>query len=186
MKSFIKLYNYLTDNRYEKIDDIFKRCRNVDEILNIYLTIKGFRKTCLTTFQFRNIDIKDLEKKFNIKVYKFENKSKKIKGFLVSTLKTNNIRGVAEDYEKYVYGIEKYTKKSESVQKKMGKILDFITPGYFENGIGLNFMIYFNNKLITSDIYEQSLDRSLNKDQFTKLCNKYELLNKILKRYQLK
>ena len=183
MKLFIKLFNYLTNNKYNNIDmDVFMKCKNIDDILNIYLTLKGFRKTCLISFQFNKINIKEFEKLFNVKVYKFENKSKKIKGFLVSTLKTNKIKKLAEDYEKYIYNSNKCTQKKKDVQKKMGEELDFITPGYFTNGIGLYFKIYYCNKFITCNIYEQTLDRSLGKDQMMKLCNKYETMNKILKR----
>ena len=94
MNNFKKIFNFLTNRKLKNIDKIFEKYNNekLSTIINIYLTINGFRKTCLTDFNFSNIDIKKFENTFNIKIYKIESKKKKIKIFLITTLKTDNIK----------------------------------------------------------------------------------------------
>jgi hypothetical protein len=119
------------------------------------------------------------------KIHKFESKKKKIKGFLVTTLKTNNIKKISEDYEKYVYNTVKYDNKHFSiVQEKMGKILDFINPTSPTNNNetnGLYFNIYYNNKFITNGIYEQAINKNLTPKNLQKINKKMLLMNNLLK-----
>jgi len=187
MNTFKNIFYSLTKSKLKSIDNIFNNYNNekLGEIINIYLTINGFRKTCLTVFNLSKIDINNFESKFNVKIYKFESKKKKIKGFLVTTLKTNNIKKISEDYEKYVYDTLKYgNKQFLIVQENMGKILDFINPTSPTNNNetnGLFFNIYYNNKFITNGIYEQSINKNLTSKNLQKINKKMLLMNNLLK-----
>lgn len=187
MNTFKNIFYSLTKSKLKSIDNIFNNYNNekLGEIINIYLTINGFRKTCLTVFNLSKININNFESKFNVKIYKFESKKKKIKGFLVTTLKTNNIKKISEDYEKYVYNTVKYDNKHFSiVQEKMGKILDFINPTSPTNNNetnGLYFNIYYNNKFITNGIYEQAINKNLTPKNFQKINKKMLSMNNLLK-----
>jgi hypothetical protein len=187
MNTFKNIFYSLTKSKLKSIDNIFNNYNNekLGEIINIYLTINGFRKTCLTVFNLSKININNFESKFNVKIYKFESKKKKIKGFLVTTLKTNNIKKISEDYEKYVYNTVKYDNKQFSiVQEKMGKILDFINPISPTNNNetnGLFFNIYYNNKFITNGIYEQAINKNLTPKNLQKINKKMLLMNNLLK-----
>ena len=136
MNNFKKIFNFLTNTKLKNIDEIFKKYNNkkLGEILNIYLTINGFRKSCLTDFNFSNIDIKNFENTFNIKIYKIESKKKKLKMFLITTLKTDNIKKLSEDYQKYIYDNDNdCDKECIIIHEKMGKALDYIHPNISTN-----------------------------------------------------
>ena len=185
MNNFIKIFNFLTNRKLKNIDKIFEKYNNekLGEILNIYLTINGFRKTCLTDFNFSNIDIKKFENTFNIKIYKIESKKKKIKIFLITTLKTDNIKKLSEDYEKHIYNKDNYCdKECIIVHEKMGKELDYINLSVKNNNYGLVFKIYYNNKIITNNIYIQSINNNLNNKNLQKINKKMLLMNNLLKK----
>jgi len=184
MYNFIKIFYSLTKSNLKTIDNIFNNYNRekLGEIINIYLTINGFRKTCLTIFNLSKIDINNFESKFNVKIYKIESKKKKIKAFLVTTLKTNNIKNISEDYEKYVYDTTLTTKQSLIVHEKMGKILDYINPLSAGSTIGgINFNIYYNNKFITNSIYQQSIIKNLTPKNLQKINKKMLLMDNLLK-----
>lgn len=186
MNNFIKIFNFLTNTKLKNIDEIFEKYNNkkLGEILNIYLTINGFRKTCLTDFNFSNIDIKNFENTFNIKIYKIESKKKKLKMFLITTLKTDNIRKLSEDYQKYIYDNDNdCDKECIIIHEKMGKTLDYIHPNISTNSnSGLIFKIYYNNNFITNTIYIQTINNNLNNKNLQKINKKILLMNNLLKK----
>ena len=186
MNNFKKIFNFLTNTKLKNIDEIFEKYNNkrLGKILNIYLTINGFRKTCLTDFNFSNIDIKKFENTFNIKIYKIESKKKKLKIFLITTLKTDNIKKLSEDYEKYIYNKNNdCDKECIILHEKMGKALDYIHPNITTNGnSGLSFKIYYNNKFITNEIYIQTINNNLNNKNLQKINKKILLMNNLLKK----
>jgi len=186
MNNFKKIFNFLTNTKLKNIDEIFEKYNNkkLGTILNIYLTINGFRKTCLTDFNFSNIDIKNFENTFNIKIYKIESKKKKLKIFLITTLKTDNIKKLSEDYQKYIYDNDNdCDKKCIIIHEKMGKALDYIHPNITTNSnSGLIFKIYYNNKFITNSIYMQSIINNLSNKNLQKINKKILLMNNLLKK----
>jgi len=186
MNNFKKIFNFLTNTKLKNIDEIFEKYNNkrLGKILNIYLTINGFRKTCLTDFNFSNIDIKKFENTFNIKIYKIESKKKKLKIFLITTLNTDNIKKLSEDYEKYIYNKNNdCDKECIIVHEKMGKALNYIHPNITTNcNFGLSFKIYYNNKFITNEIYIQTINNNLNNKNLQKINKKILLMNNLLKK----
>ena len=186
MNNFKKIFNFLTNTKLKNIDEIFEKYNNkkLGNILNIYLTINGFRKTCLIDFNFSNIDIKKFENTFNIKIYKIESKKKKLKIFLITTLKTDNIKKLSEDYEKHIYNKNNdCDKECIILHEKMGKALDYIHPNITTNGnSGIVFKIYYNNKFITNEIYIQSINNNLNNKNLQKINKKILLMNNLLKK----
>jgi hypothetical protein len=183
MDNFIKIFNFLTNTKLKNIDEIFEKYNNkkLGEILNIYLTINGFRKSCLTDFKFSNIDIKKFENTFNIKIYKIESKMKKIKIFLITTLKTNNIKKLSEDYEKHILNKDDdCDEECNIVHEKMGKALDYINPSVNNSNNGIIFKIYYKDKFITSQIYLQTINNNLNNKNLQKINKKMLLMNNLL------
>ena len=64
----------------------------------------------------------------------------------------------------------------------MGKALDYINPSVKNNNYGLVFKIYYNNKIITNNIYIQSINNNLNNKNLQKINKKMLLMNNLLKK----
>lgn len=186
MIKFIKLFKFLTKSKLNNIDKIVKKYGKKKEfgaIINIYLTLNKYRKACLDTI--KNIDITKFEKKFNAKVYKIESKTKNIKTYLITTIKSNKIKILANDYEKYIYNRKStYSKKFIVTNNKIGKLLEYIHPSNSYKKINgtINFNIYYNNKYIYNDISQQSINfNKLTTKNLQFIYKKMKLMNNLLK-----
>ncbi len=193
MNDFINLFNFLTNLKLKNMDEIVRKynkenCDYVGSTLNIYLTINGFRKTCLEPLSLFEkisksmIDIDQFEKQYHIRVYKIENKNTNI--HLITTLKTNDMKKLAKNYEKYTYGSSMTSKKSKLYQIKMGDALEYIHTKYPFKQIqeSLTFDIVYNKTNIHHDIYTQSIkyDKLSQKDLKT-IYKKTAMMHRLLK-----
>ena len=78
---FVKIFNYLIDPKLKSIKEIVKKYNNSNWdfglILNIYLTMNGFRKACLDSgkiLMMNDVKLNKFEKLFKVKMYKIEHK----------------------------------------------------------------------------------------------------------------
>lgn len=191
---FVKIFNYLIDPKLKSIKEIVKKYNNSNwdfgTILNIYLTMNGFRKACLDCgkiLMMNDVKLNKFEKLFKVKMYKIENKKKNIQAYLITTVKTLKMKKIAEYYEKYTYGYVGPFKKSLLGQTNMGKALEFIHPVNPKNinssRDSVSFFIFYENKPIFHDIYCQGIiyDKLSQKDLLT-IYNKLFIMRKLLKK----
>ena len=191
---FIKIFNYLLDSKLKSINEIVKKYNNSNwdfgTILNIYLTINGFRKACLESgkiLMMNDSKLNKFEKLFNVKMYKIEHKKNNIQAYLITTVKMIKMKKIAEYYEKYTYGYIGPCKKSLLGQTNMGKALEFIHPVDPKNVNSsrdiISFFIFYENRPIFHDIYCQGIiyDKLSQKDLLT-IYNKLFIMRKLLKK----
>ena len=133
---FVKIFNYLIDSKLKSIKEIVKKYNNSNWdfglILNIYLTMNGFRKACLDSgkiLMMNDVKLNKFEKLFKVKMYKIENKKKNIQAYLITTVKTLKMKKIAEYYEKYTYGYVGQCKKISFRTNKYGKSIRIYTSG---------------------------------------------------------
>jgi len=192
--SFVKIFNYLIDPKLKSISKIVKKYNNSSwdfgTILNIYLTINGFRKACLDSGKFLMMNdskLNKFEKLFKVKMYKIEDKKKNIRTYLITTDKTIKMKKIAEHYEKYTYTNNISSSKARVGQTNMGKALEYIHPANLKKSKRLNdgiiFSIFYENKPISSDIYWQRIDYdNLSQKDLLKIYKKLFIMRKLLKK----
>ena len=175
--------NYIMKH-YNLTDDYMENQVMLGDVLNIYLTINGFRDTCLES-GLNNVTEdkrKILEKKYNIHIVPTAN------SFLISTKKNKKILlDLSEKYEKHIYGKTKKTKESDKTNLEMGEILDYIEPRITTGGKkdpylgGMEFIITYNGENVTHDIYRNSIHiDDLTPKDYKKIFDKYKKMSDLL------
>ena len=190
MTSFIELFQFLTGSKLTDLDKIVKEHREgqqsseLGEVINVYLTLNGFRRACLV-YPKKNINIREFEKRFQAKVYKIESKKKGIKVYLITTSKSKRIKQLAEDYQKYIYDEVVYEPvKIASTQRDMGRVLEYIHTSLRKQELSgtLSYAIFYKDMQIRNDIYVQGLRfGDLTPKELDTIKSKSLLLHNILK-----
>jgi hypothetical protein len=185
--------NYIMKH-YNLSDDYMENKVMLGDILNIYLTINGFRDTCLESgIQYMPEEKRKLfEKKFNVSIIPAATT------FLITTVKNQKkIIELAKKYQKHLFGKTKKTKEADETNIEMGECLDYITP--FEvhdykkkdtNLGGMHFTITYDNVNVMHDIYANSFYvEELTPRDYKKIFEKYkkmcELLDKISPKFKV-
>lgn len=179
MVTFTRIFNYFTNSKSKNIDYIVKNYEHylLESILEIYLTLNGFRDSTLAVLDIP--DIEDFSKKFKVNVYKI-NKNL----YLIS--KDKNQKLVEDVAKKYSKNFDKNQPKG--IHKKMGILLDFISPMELNNiesalkHNSLIFNIYYDNELIPADIYSQLLKDNLSNKDMQLIKKKALIISKLLKK----